>query len=213
MLTVARAMARLEPRPRRSILFAAVAAEEQGLLGSEYLASHLPRPSGYFAANINIDGANLRGRTRDVTMIGLGKSTLDGIVIPLARAQGRSVKADQLPDRGFFYRSDQFNFAKQGIPAVYLGSGLDYIGRPPGWGKEQRERWEAERYHQPSDEFDPGWDLSGTVEDARLYFFIGARVANAPRMPQWRKGDEFEQVRRAALADRARGKAENGAGR
>jgi Zn-dependent M28 family amino/carboxypeptidase len=210
MLAVAKAMTRLEPRPRRSILFAAVGAEEQGLLGSEYLATHLPKPAGYFAADINIDGINFRGRTRDATMIGLGKSTLDSIVIPLARAQGRTVKPDQMPDRGFFYRSDQFNFARIGVPAVYLGSGLDYVGRPPGWGKEQRERWEAERYHQPSDEFDPNWDLSGAVEDARLYLWIGSRVANAPRMPQWRRGDEFEHIRKKALEARFRIRSKEG---
>ena len=210
MLAVARAMVRLEPRPRRSILFAAVGAEEQGLLGSEYLATHPPKPAGYFAADINIDGINFRGRTRDATMIGLGKSTLDSIVLPLARAQGRTVKPDQMPDRGFFYRSDQFSFARIGVPAVYLGSGLDYIGRPPGWGKEQRERWEAERYHQPSDEFDPNWDLSGAVEDARLYLWIGSKIANAARMPRWRHGDEFEQIRKRALEARAATRSKQG---
>ena len=203
MLAVARAITTLKPRPRRSVLFAAVAAEEQGLLGSEYLAAHLPRPAGYLAANINIDGINVWGRTRDATLIGLGKSSLDAIVVPLARLQGRAVKPDQMPDRGFFYRSDQFNFAKIGVPAVYLGSGLDYLGRPPGWGKEQREKWEAEHYHQPSDEHDPKWDLSGAVDDARLYLWLGSAIANAPHLPQWRPGDEFEHARKQALDSRA----------
>jgi Zn-dependent M28 family amino/carboxypeptidase len=211
MLTVARAITGLKPRPRRSILFAAVAAEEQGLLGSEYLAGHLPKPAGYFAANINIDGINVWGRTRDATMIGLGKSTLDAIVVPLAKLQGRAVKADQMPDRGFFYRSDQFNFAKIGVPAIYLGSGLDYIGRPPGWGKEQREKWEAEHYHQPSDELDPKWDLAGAVDDARLYLWLGSAIAQAPRLPQWRPGDEFERARKQALEARTRARS-NGEG-
>ncbi len=201
MLAVARAMKGM-PRPKRSVLFAAVAAEESGLLGSEFLAGRPPVHPGYLAANINIDGINFRGRTRDTTSIGFGKSDLDEIVVPLAAMQGRTVKPDQMPDRGFFYRSDQFNFAKIGVPSVYLGSGMDYIGRPPGWGKEQREKWEAERYHQPGDEYDPTWDLSGAMEDVRLYLLIGARVANAVRMPAWRKGDEFEHIRMRMLKER-----------
>lgn len=204
-LAIARGLAGMSSRPKRSILVAFVAAEEQGLLGSEYLATHLPRPAGKLAANLNIDGINFRGRTRDVTMIGHGKSNLDDVVTPLAAMQGRSVYPDQMPDRGFFYRSDQFNFAKLGVPAVYLGSGLDYIGRPPGWGKAQREKWEAERYHQPSDEFDPDWDFSGAVEDAQLYLLIAARIANAPKMPEWKKGDEFEDERLNAIREAAKG--------
>jgi Zn-dependent M28 family amino/carboxypeptidase len=199
MLAVARAFTALPKSPRRSVLFAAVAAEEQGLLGSEYLAQHPPAPAGRMAANINIDGENVWGRTRDVTVIGLGKSTLDGYIRQLAQAQGRSVKPDQLSDRGFFYRSDQFNFAKIGVPAAYFGSGMDFIGKPSGWGKEQREKWEATHYHQPSDELRDDWDLSGAVEDTQLYFYLGSKVAQAPKMPEWNRGDEFEAVRKKAL--------------
>jgi Zn-dependent M28 family amino/carboxypeptidase len=199
MLSVARAFSELPTPPRRSILFAAVAAEEFGLLGSAYLASHPPVPAGRIAANINVDGGNVLGRTRDITVIGLGKSTLDTYVTAMARTQGRTVKADQLSDRGFFYRSDQFNFAKQGIPAAYFGSGMDFIGRPEGWGKEQRGQWEAKHYHQPSDEVRPEWDLSGAVEDTRLFFLVGTQVAKAPQMPVWNKGDEFEAARLKSL--------------
>jgi Zn-dependent M28 family amino/carboxypeptidase len=199
MLAVARAFSSLPQAPRRSILFAAVAAEEQGLLGSQYLAEHLPMPSGRIAANINIDGANILGPTRDVTVIGLGKSSLDATITALAKLQGRTVKGDQLADRGFFYRSDQFSFAKLGIPAAYFGSGMDFIGRPEGWGKQQREAWEAQHYHQPSDELRPEWNLAGAVEDARLAFLVGANVARAPEMPRWNRGDEFEAPRLEAL--------------
>jgi hypothetical protein len=199
LLAVARAFRALPSPPRRSILFAAVAAEEQGALGSQFLARHLPVPPGRVAANINMDGANVLGRTRDVTVIGLGKSSLDVAIIGLAKAQGRAVRADQLSDRGFFYRSDQFSFAKLGIPAAYFGSGMDFIGRPEGWGKQQRERWEAERYHQPSDELRPEWDLSGAVEDVRLYFLLGAHVARSPELPRWNTGDEFEAPRLESL--------------
>lgn len=199
LLSVARAFQALPKAPRRTILFAAVAAEEQGLLGSQFLSAHLPVPPGRIATNLNMDGANVLGRTRDVTVIGLGKSSLDPIITGLAKAQGRTVKADQLSDRGFFYRSDQFAFAKLGIPAAYFGSGMDFIGKPEGWGKQQREQWEAKHYHQPSDELRPEWDLSGAVEDVRLYFLLGAHVARAPEVPHWNKGDEFEAPRLESL--------------
>jgi Zn-dependent M28 family amino/carboxypeptidase len=199
LLSIARAYGALPKAPRRSILFAAVAAEEQGLLGSEYLTQHPPVPVGRLAVDINIDGANVFGRTRDVTVIGLGKTDLDPTLAALARAQGRVLKPDQLPDRGYFYRSDQLSFARVGVPAAYFESGLDYRGRPLGWGREKRETWEETRYHQPSDELTPDWDLSGAVEDARLQFALGYSVAQADRMPAWRKGDEFEGIRRQAL--------------
>ncbi|RKH29809.1 M28 family peptidase [Corallococcus praedator] len=199
MLSVARAFSALPTAPRRSILFAAVAAEEYGLLGSAYLAANPPVPTGRIAANINVDGANILGRTRDITVIGLGKSSLDGFVTAMAKTQGRTVKADQLSDRGFFYRSDQFNFARMGIPAAYFGSGMDFIGKPEGWGREQRGVWELKHYHQPSDELRPEWDLSGAVEDTRLFFLVGAQVARAPQMPKWNPGDEFEAARLRSL--------------
>ena len=199
LLTIARAFAALPKPPRRTVMFAAVAAEEQGLLGSEYLAKHPPVPPGAFAANINIDGINIWGRTRDVSFIGLGKSNLDPIVKDLAAMQHRVVKPDELPDRGFFYRSDQFNLAKIGVPAAYFHAGLDVIGKPEGWGKKAREEWEATHYHQPSDELNDSWNFDGAVEDVRLCFYLGAKVANAAKMPEWKKGDEFEQARKRAL--------------
>jgi Zn-dependent M28 family amino/carboxypeptidase len=202
MLAIAKAMAVLEPAPRRSILFAAVAAEEQGLLGSQYLAAHPPVPAGRLAANINIDGANIWGRTSDVTMIGLGKSDLDGWITGLARLQGRTVVADQFPDKGYFYRSDQFNLAKIGVPAAYFDEGTKVIGKPEGWGKEQQQKYEATDYHQPSDELRPDWDWSGAVQDAELCFYLGVKVANATALPAWKPGDEFEAARKKALAAR-----------
>jgi Zn-dependent M28 family amino/carboxypeptidase len=201
MLAIARAYSALPTPPRRSILFAAVAAEEQELLGSEYLARHPPVPVGRIAVNINIDGANVFGRTRDVTVIGMGKTDLDATLRALAATQGRVLQADQLPDRGYFYRSDQFSFAKVGVPSAYFESGLDYRGRPPGWGREKREAWEETRYHQPSDELTPDWDLSGAVEDARLQFGLGYSVAQSSGKPAWTRGDEFEAARRRSLED------------
>ncbi len=201
MLAIAEAFTRLPQRPRRSVLFAAVAAEESGLLGSQYYATHPTFPPGRMAANINIDGMNIWGRTRDVVFIGYGKSDLDAYADAIAKQQGRIVKPDQFPDRGYFYRSDQFNFAKIGVPAVYFDTGVDFIGHDPEWGRKQIEKWEATNYHQPSDEYDPAWDLSGGVEDARLSFFVGVKVANADKMPQWHPGDEFEAARKKALSE------------
>jgi Zn-dependent M28 family amino/carboxypeptidase len=201
MLAVARAFASLPERPRRSIYFASVTAEEQGLLGSEYLAKHPPVPPGRIIANINIDGLNIFGRTHDLTMIGLGKSDLDAWVVALARMQGRVVRPDQFPDKGFFYRSDQFNLAKIGVPAAYFSEGTNFVGRPPGWGRAQIENWEKTNYHQPSDQYSPSWNLSGAVQDVRLDFWLGVKVANQDPMPEWKKGDEFEAARKKALAD------------
>ena len=202
LLSLAEGMAALQPRPKRSVLFAAVAAEEQGLLGSQYLAANPPLPAGRLAANINMDGINILGRTKDIEMVGIGKSSLDQIVGDLVKRQGRVLVPDQMPDRGFFYRSDQFNFAKVGVPAAYFKAGTDVIGKPPGWGKEQKERFEKTDYHQPSDHLRPEWDFAGAIEDVQLYFQLGVVVANAPEMPRWNKGDEFEAARQKALSER-----------
>ena len=196
LLAIARAFTKLPTRPRRSILFAAVGAEEQGLLGSEYLAHHLPVPANDVAADINIDGANIFGRTSDVAVIGLGKTNLDATLARLAALQHRVLKSDLRPDRGFFYRSDQFSFARVGIPAAYFSSGLEYRGRPTGWGYAHQEAYVEQHYHQPSDELTSAWDLSGAVEDCELSFQLGRAVANAQAMPRWTPGDEFEARRR-----------------
>jgi Zn-dependent M28 family amino/carboxypeptidase len=201
LLAVAKAYAALPKAPRRTITFASVTAEEQGLLGSEYLAKHPPVPPGRIAADINIDGLNIFGRTRDLTMIGLGKSSVDALVVSLAKTQGRVVKPDQFPDKGSFYRSDQFNLSKVGVPAAYFSEGTDFIGRPAGWGKEQIEKWETNIYHQPTDEYSPDWDLAGAVEDAQLDFWLGCKIADADAMPVWNAGDEFEAARKKSLAE------------
>jgi Zn-dependent M28 family amino/carboxypeptidase len=201
ILSVARAFADLPKPPRRTVYFALVAGEEQGLLGSEYLAKHPPVAPGAIAANINIDGINWFGKTHDLSLVGMGKSSIDNDVVALAKMQGRTVFPDQFPDRGTFYRSDQFNFAKIGVPAAYLKTGTDVIGKPSGWGREQIEGFERNDYHQPSDELRDSWDFSGAVEDTRLAFYLGVRVANAAAMPVWNRGDEFEAARKKSVED------------
>ncbi len=146
-----------------------------------------------------MDGMNIWGRTRDVVAIGLGKSNLDDWVRALAGAQGRTVVPDQFPDRGSFYRSDQLSLARIGVPAAYLKYGTDVIGKPAGWGRSKQEEFEANDYHQPSDEL-RDWDFTGAVEDTQLLFFLGVKVANATPLPSWRAGDEFEAPRKKALA-------------
>ncbi|MCH7664677.1 MAG: M28 family peptidase [Acidobacteria bacterium] len=200
VLAIARAFAALPDKPRRSIMLSFVAAEEQGLLGSAYFARNPPVPAGRMAANINYDGANIWGRNRDVTYIGYGKSSLDDVVEKYAAEQGRKVMPDQFPDRGFFYRSDQFNFAKIGVPAIYLDTGTDFIDRPAGWGKQQIEAWEAIDYHQPSDELLDSWNFEGMIEDSVLGFKMGLYLAEQDNLPTWNAGDEFEPARLEALA-------------
>jgi Zn-dependent M28 family amino/carboxypeptidase len=202
VLAIARAFAALPPeaRPRRSVLFALVAAEESGLLGSEWLVHHPPLPLARVAANLNFDSLNIFGKTRDLRVLGLGKTTLDPVVETLAKAQGRTPKPDPFPDRGSFYRSDQLNFARAGVPAIHAAGGVDFVGRPLGWGEEQVNAWIRTHYHQPSDEYRDDWDLAGAVEDVRLNFLLGLAVADADLMPAWKPGDEFEAARKKAQA-------------
>ena len=199
VMSIAQGMKALPEAPRRSVLIALVGAEEQGLLGSKYYAENPTFPSGKIAANINYDGGNIWGHTHDVTFVGLGKSTLDQLVQMISDEQGRSVKPDQFPSRGYFYRSDQFSFARIGVPAVYLDPGMEFVDRPEGWGKAQIDHFTEVNYHQPSDEYDDSWNFDGAVVDAQLGFWTGLAVANADEMPTWHPGDEFEAARLEAL--------------
>jgi Zn-dependent M28 family amino/carboxypeptidase len=201
VMGIAKALKALPKAPRRSVLIAMVGAEEQGLLGSLYYAQNPTFPSGKIAANINYDGGNVWGHTHDVTYVGLGKTTIDHLVELIGKEQGRVIKPDQFPSRGSFYRSDQFSFARIGVPAAYLDPGMDFVDRPPGWGAEQVNHYTEVNYHQPSDEYDPGWNLDGMITDAQLGFWVGLAIANADEMPRWNEGDEFEAAGLEALAD------------
>ena len=199
VLAIAKAIKALPEAPRRSILVNLVGAEEQGLLGSEYYAANPTFAPGKIAANLNYDGGNIWGHTHDVTFVGLGKSTVDEIVTMIAEEQGRVVKPDQFSDKGYFYRSDQFSFAKIGVPAMYLDTGTDFVDRPPEWGREQQNHYTEVNYHQPTDEYDPSWTFDGMVDDALLGYWTGLAIANADDMPTWNAGDEFEAARIEAL--------------
>src|SRR5437588_1143897 len=165
------------PTPKRSILFLSVTAEEQGLLGSQYYSVTPIYPLAKTVANINMDSWNVHGRTRDLTLVGFGASDLDDYARDAAAEQGRVVHGDAEPEKGFFYRSDHFNFAKQGIPALDPEGGIDYIGKPAGWGMKKRDEYTENDYHKPSDEIKPDWNLAGAAKDASLPMTAGNRVA------------------------------------
>ena len=201
VMAMSKALKAMPVAPRRSILVALVGAEEQGLLGSKYYAENPTYRPGKIAANLNYDGGNIWGHTHDVTFVGLGKSSVDDIVTAIAAEQGRVVKPDQFSDRGYFYRSDQFSFAKIGVPAMYLDAGTDFVDRPAEWGKQQVDHYTDVNYHQPSDEYDDSWNFDGMIADALLGFWTGLAIANADDMPRWVEGDEFEAARLEALAE------------
>jgi Zn-dependent M28 family amino/carboxypeptidase len=199
MLEIAKAFTTLETPPKRSLLFLAVTAEEAGLLGAKYYAQHPLYPLDRTLANINIDGANQWGRTRDVVVIGLGNSTLDDVLDSVVTASGRRIVADPESEKGFFYRSDHFEFAKEGVPALYADAGVDYVDKPAGWGLQKRSEYTANDYHKPTDEIKPDWDLAGAIEDGRMLFEVGYRVAQSPKWPEWKPGTEFKAKREAML--------------
>ncbi|MGD0922049.1 MAG: M28 family metallopeptidase [Terriglobia bacterium] len=199
LLEIAHAFMKVQPQPRRSILFLSVTAEEQGLQGSKYYADHPLYPLAGTLAALNMDGLNVRGKTKDIIVVGLGMSTLDDYVKAVAAEQERVVKPDAEPEKGFYYRSDHFPFAKQGVPALDAGAGIDFLGRPEGWGLEMRNKYTTEDYHKPSDTVKPDWDLSGAVEDLQLLFEVGFRIANAGKYPTWNPGTEFKAKREAML--------------
>ena len=195
LLEMARTLTQVKPAPKRSILFLMVTAEEQGLLGSEYYAVTPVYPLTKTAANINLDGVNQWGRTKDVTVVGYGNSTLDDVLSAVTAQESRTIKPDPEPEKGFFYRSDHFEFAKQGVPALYTDAGTEYVGKDASYGQKKRDEYTENDYHKPSDQVKPDWDLSGAVEDLQAFFQVGYRVAQTDRWPEWKPGTEFKAKR------------------
>jgi Zn-dependent M28 family amino/carboxypeptidase len=200
LVEIARSFTRLPTRPDRSIVFLAVTAEEQGLLGAQYYTEHPIYPLERALAAINMDALNVHGRTKDFTAVGYGASDLDDLAGDLAAEQGRVLRPDPEPQRGGYYRSDHFNFAKAGVPAFYGKGGDTYRDKPDGYAKRVRDEYLASRYHKPQDEVLPTWDLSGLREDLTLLFGLGVRVANATRWPEWKPGNEFRVIREKRLS-------------
>lgn len=204
LIELARAFVAAGP-PKRSIIFLAVTAEENGLLGSKWYAANPLYPLEKTLANINVDVLNTWGKTRDIVVVGSGSTTLEDLLAEAAAADGRVVAPDPEPSKGFFYRSDHFEFAKMGVPALYVNEGVEFIGRPEGYGQKLRDEWVANLYHKPADEVDPAWDLSGAIADLSLLYQVGRRVADGAVWPAWKDGTEFKAVREAALAAAASG--------
>jgi Zn-dependent M28 family amino/carboxypeptidase len=199
LVSLAKAFSVLPP-PKRSVLFLSVTAEEQGLLGSQYYATNPLYPINKTVAIINMDGLNTWGKTSDIVVTGYGASDLDDYARAAAAEQdGRVLVPDAEPEKGYYYRSDHFNFAKVGVPAFYPGSGVTFVGKEPTYGMQKRAEYVANDYHKPSDDIKAAWDLSGAALDVQFYYRIGYRVANAPTWPAWKPGNEFRATREESL--------------
>ena len=195
LLEIAEAFTKLATPPKRSILFLAVTAEEKGLLGAKYYAENPLYPLNKTLANINMDGVNQWGRTTDITMVGDDNSSLIDLLREAATAQRRTVNPDPESEKGLYYRSDHFEFAKQGVPALYTDSGAIYEGKDPAYSKQKRDEYTSKDYHKVSDEIKTDWDLTGAVDDAQLLTMIGYRVAQGDKYPEWKAGSEFKAKR------------------
>lgn len=195
LLEIAREFKALSQAPRRSILLLAVTAEEKVLLGSAHYAENPVYPLAKTAPVINMDAMNIWGPTHDITIVGLGNSELDDYVSAAADAQGRVIRADAEPEKGFYYRSDHFEFARLGVPAIYADAGIDDVERGEAWAIEAHGRYTSDRYHQPADEYDESRNLGGAVQDLQMFFTIGHWLANESTFPNWRDDNEFRAAR------------------
>jgi Zn-dependent M28 family amino/carboxypeptidase len=193
MIELGREFAKMPTAPKRSVLMLAVTAEEQGLLGSGYYAANPLYPLDKTIGVVNMDALNVYGKTKDITITGYGNSELDDYAEKIAAEQGRVVRPDPEPERGGFFRSDHFPFAQKGVPALASGGGIDYLGKPAGWGKEKSDAYTTNDYHKPSDTVRPDWDMSGAVQDLQYYWMIGYRLAQADKFPQWKPGSGFKR--------------------
>lgn len=198
LLELAEAFAQLPDGTRRSVVFLAVAAEEQGLLGSKHYAANPIYPLAQTAGGLNMDGLSNFGPTNELVVQGYGMSELDAIADAAAAAQGRRIDPDPEPEKGYYFRSDHFELAKLGVPMIYPGPGIDHVERGPEYGREQNAAYIAERYHMVTDEFDDSWDLTGAVADIQLYYEIGATVIQSDLWPNWNEGTEFRAIRDAS---------------
>ncbi|PYJ13718.1 MAG: peptidase M28 [Verrucomicrobia bacterium] len=199
VIQIGAAFVKLNPPPKRSVLFMATTAEEAGLLGAKFYAEHPLYPLEKTLADINIDGVNPWGKTHDLEDLTNGNSALDDLLGQAAAREERVVKPNSEPEKGGFYRVDSFEFAKAGVPVLHAARGIEIIGKPPDYGRQKRDEFVAKHYHQPSDEVDSTWDFSGAVQDIQLLFEVGYQVANGDKFPEWKAGSEFKAKRDAML--------------
>lgn len=195
LLELARTYSQARPRPRRSIIFASVTAEEQGLLGSEYLGKHPPMPAGRTTLDLNFDNVPPLGAPEEVEVSGSERTTFYPVVQALAREFRLAIRPDSRPEAGHYYRSDHFSLARVGIPAFSVSPGMKYTGHDAAWGRQQADDYTAKHYHQPSDEYRPEMDFTGDAAMARFGFALGWEAASMPKLVGWQKGDEFEAAR------------------
>jgi Zn-dependent M28 family amino/carboxypeptidase len=196
MLSMAGAFRAMDPAPRRTLVFVAFTAEEAGLLGARWYATHPVIPLAKTLANINMDAMNPWGRTRSIVSLGYGQSSLEELLARHAARQGRRVVADPEPEKGYFYRADHLELARGGVPALsFLFPGTDYVHPDPGYGERVRGAYIQNDYHKPTDEVKPDWDMAGIVEDTQLMFHVGLEVANGDTWPTWSPGSEFRSAR------------------
>jgi Zn-dependent M28 family amino/carboxypeptidase len=184
---------------KRSVVFIFTTGEESGLLGATYYVANPLYPLSKSIAEINVDGLNVWGRTSDMVVVGYGQSNLDELLGEVLAPMDRSLAPDSEPEKGYYYRSDHFPFAKQGVPALYADSGVEFRDRPQGWGMDRRREYVAERYHKPQDHYSDAWDLSGAAEDMEVLFQVGYRLASSQRIAEWSEKSEFRRVREAML--------------
>ena len=202
LLEMARVLA--EQEHRRSLLFIAVTAEESGLLGSDWFADQPTVPLAKMAGLINIDAMNTIGPTRDVVVVGHGSSELEGLLERAASTQGRVLVPETTPEKGFFYRSDHFNFAKRGVPVLYAESGIDHVDGGPEYGAAKAAEYVSSRYHSPADEITDDWEWAGMALDLELYLAVARELANTEEWPNWYAGNEFRQLRDRTAVERQR---------
>ncbi len=196
ILGIARAAA-ANPPAGRSFLFVFVTAEESGLLGSAYFGQNPTVPIERIIANLNMDGVTLFGRVRDLRVLGADKSSLGPQLARMIAADDMRITPDRFPERGYFYRSDHFSFAKVGVPAISVAAGMDYVGRPAGWGEQQNEEYTAQRYHQPSDEYRADFDYSGAAQLSQIVLRFARQLSTTQAVPTWNADAEFRAVREA----------------
>ncbi|NKF21778.1 M28 family peptidase [Solimonas sp. C16B3] len=199
LLALAKAYKALPVAPKRSVLFVAVTGEEQGLLGSKQYAEHPLYPLTKTLADFNMDVLNTYGKTRDIQIVGAGQNDIEETFARIASAEGRTIVPDTSPEKGSYYRSDQFELAKEGLPSLYIKAGIDVIGKPEGYGEAKAKDYIAHDYHSPSDEIKPDWDLSGAAADLKLLFETGDTIANGSTWPKWKDGSEFKAIREQSL--------------
>ncbi len=196
MIEMARAFKSMKTKPERTIVILSVTAEEQGLLGSAYYAQNPVYPAKNTIANINIDELSRFDKTKDIVVVGKGQSDLEDVLKEEAEKMGRYLAYESHPEAGHYFRSDHFNFAKAGIPALYINNGIDVIGKGKEYGQKIDDEFNEKHYHRPSDSFDAAtWSMAGGVDDLQLLFRVGRRIAFGEKIPQWKAGSEFKAIR------------------